>query len=886
MKISLTRYIVLLTVVATVLACSTKKDKFLNRNFHAMTTKYNVLYNGNIALETGKLELHTSYVDNFWEVLPTERMQITEPIFGQDSVPRNANFRRAEDKAIKAIDKHSMSIGGSEKNPQMDEAYLLLAKARYYDQRFIPALEALNFILYKYPDSDRINELKIWKEKVNIRLENEALAIQSLSKLLREAQFDDQVKADANAVLAQAYYNENKNDSAISCLKRAHQLTKSKEEKARYTFIIGQLFAKENKQDQAHAAFQQVIEMKRKSPRQYVIQAHISQANLSEYSPKDTVAFLKKYKKLLEDRENRPFLDALNHQMALYYEKQDNKNKAITYYNRSLSKRTKDVYTVASNYRNLGEIYFYDAKYALAGKYYDSTLAHLDTKTREFRSIRRKRENLDDVIKYEAIAQANDSILNLVRMSGQERKEFFAAYVAQLKKDEALRQKQQEKAGGSQDYGQTDMPANRMGGISSDEMMPTKSASFSRQAKDASVAATSPGMPPTSPVGSNFYFYNQNLLNQGRTDFRRRWGNRPLRDYWRLANYSDSTMAFEDEEEFDEEGKVIEKSKDFVEPRFTAQFYLSQIPTDPAVIDELQKERNFAYYQLGIIYKDKFKEYYLAQDKLEGLLQSDPEERLILPAMYNLYKVYEILGSDKRIALQSAITSRYPDSRYAQIINNPNSDFAHTDSPEKVYKQMYSLFEQARYKELLEELNILIDQYAAEDIIAKLELLKANAIGNLRGLAAYKNALNYVALTYPNAEEGKEAEDLLNKNIPKLEKQSFGKESASWKLIYKTTAAADLAELHKKLDLFLKDRPEQNLKITFDGYTETENFVVIHNIGSEQEAKNLVTILAEYKDYKIKEPFVVLSTEDYKIIQIKKNYEDYLLHLQPKLEKQ
>ena len=58
-----------------------------------------------------------------------------------------------------------MNINGKEKNPQMDEAYILLGKSRYYDQRFIPALEAFNYILYKYPESDRINEAKIWREK-------------------------------------------------------------------------------------------------------------------------------------------------------------------------------------------------------------------------------------------------------------------------------------------------------------------------------------------------------------------------------------------------------------------------------------------------------------------------------------------------------------------------------------------------------------------------------------------------------------------------------------------------------------------------------------------------------------------------------------------------
>jgi hypothetical protein len=51
----------------------------------------------------------------------------------------------AETKA-KTIQKHSMNIDGTEKNYQIDEAYLLLGKARYYDQRFIPALDAFNYI--------------------------------------------------------------------------------------------------------------------------------------------------------------------------------------------------------------------------------------------------------------------------------------------------------------------------------------------------------------------------------------------------------------------------------------------------------------------------------------------------------------------------------------------------------------------------------------------------------------------------------------------------------------------------------------------------------------------------------------------------------------------
>ncbi len=75
-------------------------------------------------------------------------MKVSEDIFlpGQT---KNADFERAEEKAIKAIQLHGMNIGGKEKNPQIDEAYLLLGQARYFDNRFVPAMAAFNNILNK-----------------------------------------------------------------------------------------------------------------------------------------------------------------------------------------------------------------------------------------------------------------------------------------------------------------------------------------------------------------------------------------------------------------------------------------------------------------------------------------------------------------------------------------------------------------------------------------------------------------------------------------------------------------------------------------------------------------------------------------------------------------
>ena len=40
-----------------VLGCSRKKDKFLNKNFHSLTTKYNFLFNGNNLYAEGLVDL-------------------------------------------------------------------------------------------------------------------------------------------------------------------------------------------------------------------------------------------------------------------------------------------------------------------------------------------------------------------------------------------------------------------------------------------------------------------------------------------------------------------------------------------------------------------------------------------------------------------------------------------------------------------------------------------------------------------------------------------------------------------------------------------------------------------------------------------------------------
>lgn len=889
MKTNTLKYPVLLGLIAIFAACSTKKNSFVSRNMHALSTEYNVLYNGEIALQSGISELKTQYKDNFWELLPVERMQENAENMNPGD-KKNPNFERAELKANKAIQKHSMYIEGSEKNPQMDEAHLLLGKSRYYDQRYVPALEAFNYILYKYPKSDKIYEAKIWREKTNMRMDNDAIAVKNLSLLLKEIKFKDQIFADANATLAQAFLNLQEKDSAVSKLKLAAEFTKQNEEKARYHFILGQLYETQNKKDSALAEYQTVIDMKRKSPRRYVIQAHARQANYFDFKNGDTLAFMEKFNELLEDRENRPFLDVINHQVALFYDKQDNDSLAKKYYNRSLKSVSQDNYLIASNYRNLAEINFNDAKYSVAGQYYDSTMVRMDTRTREFKAIKKKRDNLVDVIKYEAIAQNNDSILRVIALSEPGKKQFFEEVIARLKK--------QQEESAKKAIAMSQAAANNSAGLNAASEQ-AKAEMAKAQSKQAladvspmkSEAESAPSMMPpaasSSSAPSNFYFYNQNTLSFGKSEFKKRWGNRVLKGNWRLSEGKTKIgYGDEPEEELASNEETAEEKEEVIDPRYTVEYYLKQLPTDKKVIDSLGKERNFAYYQLGLIYKDKFKEYKLAEGRLEKLLENNPEERLVLPAMYNLYKIYEITNKDKAIVMKNKIISQYPDSRYATILKSSASDLAKAnDTPDAGYNKLFKMYEAGQYQAVLTESEILIDIYAGEDIIPKIELLKANTIGKLKGLDEYKGALNYVALNYPNSKEGKEAEALLTTNIPQLEVVSFDKEAPmSWKILYKVPSNPEEKNtkvLQDKLKKFVSERTSDKLTLSFDAYTMTENFVVIHNISSEEKAKDIATILKDYKDYKVADNAIIISNENYKVVQIKKSLQDYLTAKKP-----
>lgn len=873
-------------------ACSRKDNGFISRNLHAVGTEYNILYNGELALDEGIKSLEDSYQDNFWDVLPVERLEVTDQVKLSTEKATNPNFERAEEKAVKAVQKHSMLIKDQEYNPQIDDAYLLLGKARYYDQNYVPAQEAFNYILQNMSNGDKRRLARVWRERTNMRLDNNETAIRNLQKLLEEDQkeFKREDLAITNATLAQAFLNMKQTDSAIKYMRLAAKQTRNNDSKARYTFISGQLFALAGKRDSAFMQYDDIIKMHRSIPRNYYVHAYIEKIKLFDTITDSKDELFKTITKLEENRENRPWLDAIYSRKAIYYQSIDSSRLATSFFNKSLRTSGQDKYLRGNTYAALGDITFNAAKYETAGKYYDSAVAYYKDRTKEQRLTRKKSENLVDVILYEKQRRSADSIFTVLALSPDERIAYYQSHIENLKAEEEKQLEKAERAAeiesqnenAFQNIANSRTPGTNNGAITGPPSLGNMPPSGVNDIVDfpATPAAVIPSTPNiASSNASSFYFYNPQTVERGRKDFRAKWGKRNLEDNWKFKNAGfNTTNAVVNDDNLSSENGIV--AGETLREDFTVDYYINKLPLGILEQDSIRNTRDFAYFQLGVIYKEKFKRNDLAVDRFTTLVDRKPVEKLLLPSLYNLYLINnENNAFAKAEQVKTRIIADYPTTRYAQILNNPEKKLDDESSPVAVYGRIYKDYEKQQYEQVITDVEKYSVIFQGDEIVPKMELLKAYASGRLYGYEDYKRGLDYVALNFPNSETGKGAQELVAKaeslNIPTVfypeDKQD------EFKLIYRMQAndSLGIASLKKTLESGIA---KQNFafKVSTDIYSPTETLVVVHGLKSNLSATTLGVYMATPENkFDIKKAFIPIASENYKIVQIYKKLDDY-----------
>ena len=789
--------VVVLIVLMSVVSCSTRKDRAVNRAYHQTTTKFNVLFNGQEAIAAGVEAELASHQPNFWEQLPLDPFPLVD-LFTLNP-KENANFSRGEEKAVIAVQKHSMQFGNEQRNQQIDESYLLLGKARYYNGRYLQALDAFNYIIEQLPNTSSINEAQLWKAKVLIQLLQEQRAIAIFEELLSTADLSQSKSADASAYLAKALLALNQPQKATQPLSNAAALTKDKTLRARYYYLLGQLYDQLQHKDSAAVAYQNIIDFNRRIPRTYWIHAKLNQLNTSQL---DEEAVQKQYSKLTKNEENKRYLDKIHLSHAFYSLSINDTLATKALINASLRTNTKDNILKGLAYETMGNVLFEQNEFVLSGAYLDSTLQVLTPNTRAFRKIKRKRDKLIDIINYETTRETADSLLTLMEKTPEEQRLVFEDYIKALKKADSLQLVKQE----------------------SQQQLVSNNSFFE----------------------GDFYFYNRSMRARGESEFYRIWGNIKKTDNWRYSSLQSVELATD---------YVVEEPTEDEEPpdpRYVVETYTTQIPPLEKR-DSLTQERNTAYFEAGLAYKEQFEVYPKAKDRLLTLLSLNT--RYNLPSLYHLYQIEIETEGGQAEAYKNRIITEYPDSQYAMILQNPEAMGDALTLFEEQYTVLSDRFKSQAFEEVIDGCFTAILSLQDESLRSRFALLRAHAIGRLDGVEAYQTALSEVALSFPNQTAGKEA----NKRLKQIKEitPSNAQEGNRF-LVYFVFDRDDnetTKTIQNKLTNTISNQGlQQSVSATIDVFDRKTELLVVQRFTSEEQAidyrDNLLRIHPELRKIK------------------------------------
>ena len=792
------------------LSCSTKKNKSLNRSYHSVVSSYNVLFNGESSIEEGLLQTQESFVDNFWEFLPIEKINLSKEIITVDGIG-NEKFLKSEEKAAKTIQKHSMLINNVQYNSKIAQAYLLLGRARYLDQRFIPALDAFNQVYKQNIIVDEWYHSVIWKAKCNIRLEQEELAIELLKNLLKKEKLSAKVKADANSVLAMAYLQLQKNDLAIRPLKTASSNEKNKQYKARYLFILGQIYEKKFQNDSAYSTFNKVVNFNRSIPRDLLINAKIKTLIYNPLNKNE-----REISKIIDNIENKPYLDKIYYGYSNMLFLKDSVSKAEYYLNKAIKENPSDKDLLSRGYEQISKINFNKSNYVLSGKYLDSTLNNLEKNSKKYWELERRRKGLDRVVQLEENINLYDSLLKL------------SSYETS-KLNKVLNQIKDKK--------KKPKPKKKTGPVRNNK---TRTGNSSRP---------------------NFYFYDTKLVELGKKSFETIWGQRTRESYWRNVSSKPTTVS-KKKEEIDEKNIILEET----EP--VNNDLLATIPRTNFQKDSINHLKNKSYLRLAEIYLEKYSDYSLTKTKLNQLRRLNPSNEILVEANYILYKVQKKQNKKNAEEIRLQIIKQFPDSKFAKILADQNILIAEEGETLKQLDSFYTLYDDQKFQQVLvgvEKGMVFIEN---KEILLEFDLLKAKTIGKLEGVIKYSEQIKNIIDRYPNSSKVADLKELIRAINLKWKTKPTKKILSNYNIVF---YLENLKTPNDSLIKKVKDITLNKFRVSVDVYDLSTKLLVVRDLESKEKANEVVENIKEkLESLRLNNNFVVLSSQ-YKNILIYKD---------------
>ena len=693
--------------------------------YHNLTSHYNVYFNGEASLKEGDKQLRTAVKDDYSKVLRVYNYGTK-----QNGMAMNSVMDRALEKTSICVQRHSMKFGSRERVRWIDDAYLVMGKAHFYKQDYIPAKRTFDFVATEYNYNDIAYVANMWLIKTYIQTEEYPKAVAAIEQLQAKtanmSKPPKELMRNFDFTIADYYIATKDYNNALRYLRNGIVFNKDRDLRTRAMFIMGQIYMYQNDADRAIAQFKKVI--KRNPDYEMEFESRMNIAKMG--SANNAKELYKMLNRMLRDTKNEDYLDRIYYAMAELALREGDENKALDYLRKSVAAFKDNQIQRAQSSLKAASMYFDRTNYELAQAYYDTAVTSMTRETEGYDSIMNISQTLNELVMYASVVRDQDSLLRVSAMDSVSRNALIDRIIAQV-----IEQEETEKA--QREYEeQLALMGSTVGG---DETKKSE---------------------PTNSNGSSWYFYNQTSVSRGITEFTRKWGMRKLEDNWRISDKRSLNGAFsgEDDEALTE-AKNAQAKQDSLEATYTNHdrgYYLRDLPftmEQKEVCDSLIAD---GLYHLGFLYMDRLADLPRSIEAYERLDTRYPGNEKELPTWYALYKMHKDLNQEEQsLVYKGKIFDKYPTSSYAEFINDPDY-FTKLQAQEKeasdFYTKTYEAFEQGQYFRVKMNAEKAMDLYEADTaLMPRFAFLHAVAQGRLVSVDTMAFALYDLVRTYPSS---------------------------------------------------------------------------------------------------------------------------------------
>lgn len=711
--------------------CTNKKNTFVTRTFHNITSRYNGFYWATESLKDGLYKIETDYKEDYSKNL--SMFLYPDNVSSKTIYPE---MDKAIKKASTVITRHAIIDKKTKKEVYgavkwIDDNWLVIGKAHFYKREFFSGIEIFEFVAKTYKSKQKY-EAYLWL----IRSYNEIGTLSQsepiISKLRNDKKFPKEFEKDLHALVAEFYLKQGLYDEASKELEKAIELTRNKKNKSRFSFILAQMF--EAKKDNKHAIKYYGIVIAMKPNYEMVFNAKIKRSTLYDVKEEKAKHVKKDLLKMAKDSKNIEYLDVIYYTLGGIEEKEKMLESAMNYYKKSAKSSVNNLNQKALSYLKLADYSFDKIRYVDAGAYYDSTVAVLDKTHPNYVLIVAKQKSLNELILNLNIISYEDSLQKVVRMDSSTRNTFISKLIKKVEQEEERKIEEAEE--------------KKL--AAANELLNPKNSVL-----------------PTS-LDNSWYFYNASIKSFGLNEFIKKFGSRKLEDNWRRSNKQTSLdpLPLDIVKKGDDttESKSLKKLEN---DKFKPEFYLKDLPFGDSAISLSNKKIVEAYYQLGSIYREALKNHEKSMQAFDDMIKRFPKN-VYEPNCW--YQEYRMCNQDKNAKAQvykNLLLNNYPNSEFVKILNDPdyiNKDLQSKSELEQFYTETWGLFQENKFRNAFEKSSEGLTKYGGKsEFSARFALLRAICIGRLSGKDSMETALLSVISSFASdAPVKQKAQELLD----------------------------------------------------------------------------------------------------------------------------